>query len=778
MRSGDPGAVPLAIVAQLSLFAHVGGVTMKPATCRWLFAAFVFLGFAVPSVTWAGRDGATPPRLSMIEGQVAHWRPGNEDWEEATLNLPMAPGDALAVGHSGKLELQLGSRTFLRAGADSELALETQEPNYIFFKATAGRISLDVRHLGAGETIEIGTPQTALTIEQTGYYRLDLDESETRITTRRGGRARLTTPQRGVEEIAPDEEVVVDSSGVGRRRDAYDLDDWDQWNYERSERIISAPTPRYVSEDVYGADELEHYGTWQEEPTYGHVWVPQVEESWVPYSSGRWVHDPFYGWSWIDTAPWGWAPFHYGRWVRIHQYWGWAPGPFVVRPVYAPALVAFFGGSGFSVGFTVGVPAVSWVPLGWGEPCLPWWGSVGFVGYPWWGGWGGPRWHHDDGHHDDGHHSGDGSHNHGHDYGHVHDYQNARDPHAIVAVARGRFGNSPVDRVRLARVENENLRPLRQPEPRRPDTINTRPRRETVDARDTVLSRPVVSPAEAARRNRSAVDRVPERFHGTDATVERHHPVSPTSSAPAAAPAGPRKFSNADLDNNGESAAHRDTIDRHGPPPRFDQDRLMQSRERRVPDTSGAAPMPGHGDIGKTNGVGEPSRRGDLESHRPRPDFERIERNHPANQGGGIGSPTGGSTTGTQPVPAREQRRDLYESRDHLPDRIERQRTDSTAVHEAPVYHAPPPQPVMQDAAPPIERHRQERPEHIEIQHAPAPPPVVYHAAPAPAPPPMVYHAAPAPAPAPSGGGGGGAPGGNAGAGSVQPSRGQPHHAR
>ena len=29
-----------------------------------------------------------------------------------------------------------------------------------------------------------------------------------------------------------------------------------------------------------------------------------------------------------------------GAW---NGYWGWAPGPIVVRPVYAPALVAFFG---------------------------------------------------------------------------------------------------------------------------------------------------------------------------------------------------------------------------------------------------------------------------------------------------------------------------------------------------------------------------------------------------------------------------------------------------
>ena len=69
--------------------------------------------------------------------------------------------------------------------------------------------------------------------------------------------------------------------------------------------------------------------------------------------------------------------------------WAWAPGPVVVRPAYAPALVAFFGAPGVRV--AVGAPFVSWVALGWGEPCVPWWGRPGFVGRPWWGGWGGPR---------------------------------------------------------------------------------------------------------------------------------------------------------------------------------------------------------------------------------------------------------------------------------------------------------------------------------------------------------------------------------------------------
>src|SRR5262249_56104616 len=116
------------------------------------------------------------------------------------------------------------------------------------------------------------------------------------------------------------------------------------WEFEGSEVVVGDEVWRDVSEGVYGAGDLAGYGTWRDEPTYGPVWVPSgVSAGWAPYTTGRWVWDPFYSWSWVDSAPWGWAPYHYGRWVYTGGCWGWAPGPFVARPFYSPALVAFFG---------------------------------------------------------------------------------------------------------------------------------------------------------------------------------------------------------------------------------------------------------------------------------------------------------------------------------------------------------------------------------------------------------------------------------------------------
>jgi hypothetical protein len=102
-------------------------------------------------------------------------------------------------------------------------------------------------------------------------------------------------------------------------------------------------------------------------PEYGVVWVPRaVPVGWAPYRFGHWVWISPWGWTWVEDEPWGFAPFHYGRWAFVGGYWGWVPGPIVVRPVYAPALVAFVGGGGWSltVGFGGGFAGVAWFPLG------------------------------------------------------------------------------------------------------------------------------------------------------------------------------------------------------------------------------------------------------------------------------------------------------------------------------------------------------------------------------------------------------------------------------
>jgi hypothetical protein len=454
--------------------------------------------------------GHTPPRLSFTDGDVSFWRPGAEEWVAARINTALAPGDQLYTGERANLELQIGARAFVRAGAETQLGIENQEPDFLQFKVTSGHASIDLRSVTAGHAIELDTPNAVFTIDRTGYYRVDVDPQTTTFITRRGGRATMNSAGGETVALAPSEEVVVqgtDTASVGTYV-APEVDDWDRWNYDRTDNLIDSVSARYLSPGIYGADALDHDGTWRIVPPYGPVWVPGgVSAEWAPYSTGRWIWDPYYGWTWIDEAPWGWAPYHYGRWVHVTGFWAWAPGSVVVTPVYAPALVAFFGGSDWGVSIGVGVPAVSWVALGWGEPCIPWWGHAGFVGRPWWGGWGGPRI--------------------------VNNvvvttttvvninnitYQNVNN--GVLAVRQDRFGRDRPDHVRLRGADLHNLEPVRGRLPVEPVSASLVPTSE--HARQppaAILGRKVVA-AHAP--------------HDTSAELRAHGlNVSPAGSAPA-----------------------------------------------------------------------------------------------------------------------------------------------------------------------------------------------------------------------------------------------------
>lgn len=394
----------------------------------------------------AGDDARVPPRLGYVHGEVSFWRPGADAWAPAQVNTPLAPGDTLHVAQEGGLEIQIGPRAFVRAAAGTTLAFDGQEPDLLQLRLTGGHVSLDLGEGEPGRAVELAMPAAVATIEHPGYYRAVVTDEATTVIARRGGQATVTTGSGETAVVASDTQLVVsgDDAPSLATAAAPDMDTWDHWNLERTASLLATQSAQYVPPGVYGVEDLDRHGTWRVEPEYGPVWVPMgVAAGWAPYSTGSWIWDRYYGWTWVDAAPWGWAPYHYGRWVHVRGHWAWAPGPVVVRPVYAPALVAFFG---------VGARGpLGWCALGWGEPLLPWWGRPGFVGAPWWGGWGGPRVVNRVVVHKSVVVRAE----------HVTVFQNVRVRHAVVVVDRDRFGRGPVRRAFVRDRDLRDLRPVR-----------------------------------------------------------------------------------------------------------------------------------------------------------------------------------------------------------------------------------------------------------------------------------------------------------------------------
>ena len=312
-------------------------------------------------------------RLQYISGEVSLQPGGVNDWVAGSLNRPLTTADRIWTDKEARAELHLGSAV-MRVNAETSLTFTNLSDDTFQVQLDQGTLNLRIRRLYAGEIYEVDTPNIAFTITKAGEYRFDVDpQGDITFVTVRKGQGEATGDGRSVK-VRGDRQARF-SGGTSLVHQVYDApnrDGFEDWCHVRDRRLDDSPSVRYVSADVIGAEDLDDYGTWRVVPSYGAIWVPRVEASWAPYHYGHWAWVEPWGWTWIDDARWGFAPTHYGRWVYYGGRWAWVPGPIRVRPVYAPALVAWVGGSHVSVGIAFGsAPTVGWFPLGYGEPYIP-----------------------------------------------------------------------------------------------------------------------------------------------------------------------------------------------------------------------------------------------------------------------------------------------------------------------------------------------------------------------------------------------------------------------
>lgn len=355
--------------------------TRKTRALAAIAAAPIFLAATLFAQNYP--DAGDPPSLvAHIDHPLHHvsFMPaGSDEWTEAVPNYPMTSGDRVYCDEDSRVEIGAGG-VVVRVTQFSDVTLTNLTDQYEQIGLASGAIRVRVYSINPGATVEVDTPNGSAVITQPGDYRFDAfpGDGGTDAIARIGA----------LQVIGPgglNQEVVAGQAVQMTGTDPIYLypvatppyDNLDYWSIDRDRHILASASANYVSREMPGFSDLDDAGSWQPSPDYGPVWYPTgVAAGWKPYSAGHWAFVAPWGYTWIDDAPWGYAPFHYGRWANIQGRWGWIPGPRTVAPVYSPALVAFVGGPGISIGVSIGGGGgggvAAWFPLGVGEPFVPW----------------------------------------------------------------------------------------------------------------------------------------------------------------------------------------------------------------------------------------------------------------------------------------------------------------------------------------------------------------------------------------------------------------------
>ncbi|KRE88837.1 hypothetical protein ASG87_09745 [Frateuria sp. Soil773] len=355
-------------------------ITRSPRR-RWRIgvAALLLCWMGLAQAQATGDDAGDPPdrvaRLSYLSGDLGLLPAGAQDWGDASVNRPLTRGDRLSSDADARAELEFGGGSLRMAGG-TDVGLLALDDRIAQLELTRGTLNLTVRQLPEGQSYEIDTPTVALAVTRPGSFRVDTGRDGATQVTVFDGSAVVYGENNAQRDVLAGRSYRFGDSALNdvAISDIDGSDAFDAWCSSRDRRYAQSETRRYVSDEVVGYQDMDDYGDWSSDPDYGAVWYPaRVAADWAPYRDGHWAYVAPWGWTWVDDAPWGFAPYHYGRWAYVRDRWGWIPGPLGVRPVYAPALVAFVGGGRWNVSLGVGGGApVGWFPLGPGEVYNPW----------------------------------------------------------------------------------------------------------------------------------------------------------------------------------------------------------------------------------------------------------------------------------------------------------------------------------------------------------------------------------------------------------------------
>ncbi len=325
-------------------------------------AAFSFSIFAGDYAIVRHFDGK-----AFVQGSTSGER------ESLTLNSPVFEGDNIWMTE-GNMGIMFGDGSLVWLSAGSHLEISkfpdpvSDPPVGMRIHLWRGLMMLEVPASLPGESSHlVMTPAASVKAFRKGLSLVEVETVDrTRLTVLEGSAMIGSSSQ--YEMVAQGEmsyaEYGYEPMSASPAGMSYYPEIVEFRDHSISRPVKNGRSREYVDPELYPyADDLDYYGSWQDVPSYGHVWFPSpsyLGTGWNPYYNGYWHYTPW-GATWISYEPWGWVPFHYGRWTFvIGAGWGWIPDV-----IFSPAWVSWYWGDGWIGWCPLGYYGPLWEPCGW-----------------------------------------------------------------------------------------------------------------------------------------------------------------------------------------------------------------------------------------------------------------------------------------------------------------------------------------------------------------------------------------------------------------------------
>jgi hypothetical protein len=138
-------------------------------TCLWAGAQ---------SLDSEGSSSENPPalvgRISYLKGTVSFLRAGLDQWSDAALNFPVTIGDRIYTGKGARAEVDAG-HIIVRLSDNTDVTMTNLNEQVMQAGLGQGTLRVTVDQLFSGETVEVDTPNGAITFTKAGKCRVEAD---------------------------------------------------------------------------------------------------------------------------------------------------------------------------------------------------------------------------------------------------------------------------------------------------------------------------------------------------------------------------------------------------------------------------------------------------------------------------------------------------------------------------------------------------------------------------------------------------------------------------